>query len=246
MVKSIKSLSLIKILILNIIAAALIFGILSIALVFCDSIVLSKSCEIWDEDHLIENLQCIIAFITSVLWMLSVYKIYKHTEITNIVFFAFPILFALAFIFLAGEELSWGQRIFNIATPEYFVDNNAQMEINVHNIPIISFGSYVLYPAVVFYIITIIWGVLLPLVRNVVILKQVIFIAFPIPRLWTIPYFVTPGLFRLFYYQNFANHAREGMELLFIIAFFLISMHAAIRPMDIILSSSKRYRPKMS
>ena len=37
-------------------------------------------------------------------------------------------------IFAAGEELSWGQRIFNIETPEYFLAHNAQQETNVHNL----------------------------------------------------------------------------------------------------------------
>jgi len=39
-----------------------------------------------------------------------------------------------AFFFLgAGEEVSWGQRIFNVETPEFFRQNNAQMETNLHN-----------------------------------------------------------------------------------------------------------------
>lgn len=43
------------------------------------------------------------------------------------------ILIALLFLFGAGEEISWGQRIFDVESSEYFLENNAQGEINLHN-----------------------------------------------------------------------------------------------------------------
>lgn len=46
------------------------------------------------------------------------------------------LLAALAFFFVAGEEISWGQRIFQIETPEYFLEKNAQQETNLHNLVI--------------------------------------------------------------------------------------------------------------
>ena len=42
-------------------------------------------------------------------------------------------LFGLAFLFGAGEEISWGQRLFNIESPEFFETYNAQGETNLHN-----------------------------------------------------------------------------------------------------------------
>ena len=36
-------------------------------------------------------------------------------------------------LFGAGEEISWGQRIFNVESSEYFLENNAQGETNLHN-----------------------------------------------------------------------------------------------------------------
>ncbi len=39
------------------------------------------------------------------------------------------------FLFLAaGEEISWGQRILGIQSPDYFKENNTQGEINFHNL----------------------------------------------------------------------------------------------------------------
>jgi hypothetical protein len=43
------------------------------------------------------------------------------------------VLFGLAFLFGAGEEISWGQRIFNIESSEFFKQYNAQGETNLHN-----------------------------------------------------------------------------------------------------------------
>lgn len=34
----------------------------------------------------------------------------------------------------AGEEISWGQRLFGIESPEYFKKNNTQAETNIHNL----------------------------------------------------------------------------------------------------------------
>ncbi|MEA2064988.1 MAG: hypothetical protein U9O66_01670 [Patescibacteria group bacterium] len=44
-------------------------------------------------------------------------------------------LFAGIFLFiLFGEEISWGQRLFNIYTPEFISNINYQNEINIHNL----------------------------------------------------------------------------------------------------------------
>lgn len=42
-------------------------------------------------------------------------------------------LAALCF-FVAGEEISWGQRIFHIESSSFFKKNNAQAETNLHNL----------------------------------------------------------------------------------------------------------------
>ena len=43
-------------------------------------------------------------------------------------------LVCLGLVFVLGEELSWGQRIFGWGTPETFVAANKQEETNLHNI----------------------------------------------------------------------------------------------------------------
>ena len=46
----------------------------------------------------------------------------------------FPIGLALFCLFVALEEISWGQRIFGYRPPEYFLQYNFQQELNLHNV----------------------------------------------------------------------------------------------------------------
>ena len=43
-------------------------------------------------------------------------------------------MLSIVFFLIAGEELSWGQRIFDLATPDYLSSVNEQDELNFHNI----------------------------------------------------------------------------------------------------------------
>lgn len=52
----------------------------------------------------------------------------------NAWFLFVTILLGLLLFFAAGEEISWGQRILGLKTPEYFAKNNAQHETNLHNL----------------------------------------------------------------------------------------------------------------
>jgi hypothetical protein len=44
------------------------------------------------------------------------------------------VLLAVGFFLIAGEEVSWGQRLFGISTPEELERNNVQQELTLHNI----------------------------------------------------------------------------------------------------------------
>ena len=43
-------------------------------------------------------------------------------------------LYGLLFFMAAGEEISWGQRIFGWESSEFFLENNKQDETNLHNL----------------------------------------------------------------------------------------------------------------
>lgn len=51
-------------------------------------------------------------------------------------FAAFSLGMSLLLIVGAGEEISWGQRIFNVQSNEFFLANNRQGETNLHNMVI--------------------------------------------------------------------------------------------------------------
>ena len=55
------------------------------------------------------------------------------------------ILGGLVMVFVAGEEISWGQRLIGFATPDALMDINAQEEFNLHNIDINLFYLIQLY-----------------------------------------------------------------------------------------------------
>lgn len=44
-------------------------------------------------------------------------------------------LVALFCMFVAGEEFSWGQRLFGYFPPDFFLRHNEQQELSVHNLP---------------------------------------------------------------------------------------------------------------
>lgn len=53
----------------------------------------------------------------------------------------FHLALLMIFIVFCGEEISWGQRIFNLTTPEILSQINVQNEITLHNIGHISIFS---------------------------------------------------------------------------------------------------------
>jgi len=64
------------------------------------------------------------------------------------------------FFFAAGDEISWGQRIFNIESSEFFLKYNKQAETNIHNLVVagksinmIIFSRMVLIALLFYFII---------------------------------------------------------------------------------------------
>jgi hypothetical protein len=82
------------------------------------------------EDGLYEYLGASFFLIASIVFLITFIK----TQDRNIIF----MLFALAFFFAAGEEISWGQRILNFDTPEVIETINAQKEFTFHNLDFIQ------------------------------------------------------------------------------------------------------------
>lgn len=85
--------------------------------------------QIAKEDNLIENYQAVFLFLSSVFSFLISFKYFPKQKILWSIF----LILALGLLFTAGDEISWGQRIFGVASPEYFLKTNAQNEVTIHN-----------------------------------------------------------------------------------------------------------------
>lgn len=88
------------------------------------------------EDGLFESLGAISFLIASIIFFLTFlkdksgndFKFFKTKK--NIFFLLLGITFFLGF----AEEISWGQRIFNLSTPEILNKYNIQKEMSIHNL----------------------------------------------------------------------------------------------------------------
>lgn len=87
------------------------------------------------EDHLIEYLSSISLAITGLFFLKASIYSKKTVSVKSVKWntFLFVVL-AVVFFIAAGEEISWGQRLFNFRTPEYLGQLNDQNEFNFHNV----------------------------------------------------------------------------------------------------------------
>ncbi|RJP32616.1 MAG: hypothetical protein C4527_05695 [Candidatus Omnitrophota bacterium] len=86
------------------------------------------------EDGIIEYLTAIFAFAAGFISIgLGFYYFKRKEMVTAFILFCY----AAGCIFLAGEEISWGQRIFDIKVEDvsaWLAEKNRQEELNLHNI----------------------------------------------------------------------------------------------------------------
>jgi hypothetical protein len=73
--------------------------------------------------------------------------------------FAFTIISALSCLYIAGEEMSWGQHFFHWNTPEYWALVNRQGETNLHN----TYAIFEKWPRAILEIGVFLGGILVPL-----------------------------------------------------------------------------------
>jgi len=84
------------------------------------------------EDGIYENLTALFLLFCSGLFFYYLFTKKNKVKYQTTYF----LIMALLLFFGFGEEISWGQRIFNIETNEYFLNNNLQKETNLHNLQI--------------------------------------------------------------------------------------------------------------
>lgn len=83
------------------------------------------------EDSFSEYVQSLNYFLASVFSFITVVFAVKNKQF--ILSFLYTIL-GIGLLFVSLEEISWGQRIFDISNPDYFSRNNVQKELTIHNL----------------------------------------------------------------------------------------------------------------
>lgn len=88
------------------------------------------------EDGLVEY-AAVVCYLVSAAITITLFYISKSSERRYLFGFRRNVTFlfiGILFIIFAGEEVSWGQRIFNFTTPEFWSFLNRQGEMTLHNL----------------------------------------------------------------------------------------------------------------
>ena len=133
------------------------------------------------EDGLVEWLTVLWLVSASILCITRIFKLKSKRSKLFLFMLAF---FAVGFLFGAGEEISWGQRIFETNAGEFFSKHNAQGETNLHNLVVGGTKINKLIFGTLLGIIIAVYCLILPtLARKVpAVMKLVDKFAIPIPR----------------------------------------------------------------
>jgi len=186
------------------------------------------------EDGVVENLTAIAFFLMAVVFLILFIRTRKLINL----------LFALVFLFGAGEEISWGQRLFGFEVPESINKVNAQDEFNVHNLNVFNsvneeghkqgiarfMGFNTLY-----FLFTLFYGILLPafFMKLGFVRKIVERIHLPVPPLilgifFLLNYLIFKSISLLYVIEGsslqFSSVIDESKELGSAIIFLLISI----------------------
>jgi hypothetical protein len=153
---------------------------------------------------------------------------------------------ALLMFLAAGEEISWGQRIFGIETPEFMSKINAQDETTLHNISAVNEFMGGTYRWMTIYLL--LTGLGIPLVATTKWGRSLFgFFRFPVsPWSYSI-LFLGAYAFGLYYRVWFpvpgiepANTPTEVRELLMGLGSAFFAVHAALWPQDTYVGTSGR------
>lgn len=134
------------------------------------------------EDGPVEYLTALFLILAAIIMTANTAKAIKKRNDKHILFFA---LATLVFIFGAGEEVSWGQRLLNVESNTYFLENNYQGETNLHNLEIGGVDLNKLLFSQLMFIALFFYFVILPVLiyKSKFFRKLTLDFGVPVPRL---------------------------------------------------------------
>ena len=165
------------------------------------------------EDNLVESFGAISMALTSLFLFLS----FRNSTNENTLKSAMLIACALVFLVGAGEEISWGQRIFGWDTPDALGEVNQQNETNFHNMNSGFFNILVYRSNVLFVLVATVF----------VFLKQHEVLDVAMPKISTICIFAIPPFYQSG--QEFSFHFSHLQYLaLFPLIYYLLKKERGV------------------
>lgn len=174
-----------------------------------------------NEDGFVENLTTVALLGVSILCGIRLFRQWNHHTWTWLLGTAG---FAILFFFAAGEEISWGQRIFGWETNEYFMERNAQSETNLHNLVVGETKINKLIFSQLLTLVMVIYLIIIPILYRRIKWVQDLFDRFAVPVVhWhhTIIFLLVTGIVLVIP----AERKWEVYELAFGMIFFLIFLN---------------------
>ncbi len=100
------------------------------------------------EDSSLEYTQAACYFLASVVSLIVFLRFFKNKQVLLGSLYG---VLAVGLVFIALEEVSWGQRMFGVAVPDYLVQSSTQREINIHNLEAVQPWVPLVFIAMGFY-----------------------------------------------------------------------------------------------
>jgi len=118
---------------------------------------------LYPEDHYFENIGAISLFVASGLSFYIFVRALKTRAVTGMHWLKLLVYLGLALLYFfgAGEEISWGQRIFHIQEPAELAEENVQHELNIHDLAIFE-NNELLKSDTIFTMFWLAFAVLIP------------------------------------------------------------------------------------
>ena len=174
------------------------------------------------EDGFFENLTSIFLFLSSFYLF---YFFISNIKLKSIWWKMGIIIMIIGLFFGAGEEISWGQRIFHIESSKFFNENNSQKETNLHNMIVDGVKLNKLIFSNLLSIIFSIYFLILPILwrKNYFIKKTINQFGIPIANNYQVIIFMISSLIIILSISN--ERKWEIWEYTFALTMFLIVLN---------------------
>ncbi len=172
------------------------------------------------EFGIIENLT-VLFLLVAIYYSVNSLAIMKNNNHVPLQLRVWMILWILGSVYFAGEEVSWGQHLFEWSTPEAWQQINNQKETNLHN----TIGLLDQFPRLVLTIGIAVGGILIPLIvwYRKMSLDETRFVYWVLPTITCLPVSLLVIIYKPLFKLTQASMIRTGeMKEVFIAMFIMI------------------------